>query len=218
MKFINHSFITLLILCLSVGAYAQSGFLSASSFSATELAAANTAAPALYLSSTEKEMIQYLNLARLYPEKFAKVYLAHLKKNDPSGYAKFKKRDKYYYGLYKDLLATSKKNLQALQPSAKMFHLAKCWAKESGTKGLTGHDRQDCKGGHFAECCSYAWNKNPMKHILQLLVDENVASLGHRKIMLSNYKSVGISMQPHKRYSYCSVLDFSGTGSALAKN
>lgn len=216
MNFINCIALIALFLFSIPNAIGQSGFLSPNSFSASERSAAYTAAPAQYLSSTEKQMIQYLNLARLYPAKFAKVYLEHLKKNDQSGYAKFKKHDKYYYGLYKDLLTTSKKKLPALQPSAKMFHFAKCWATESGKKGLTGHNRQDCKGGYFAECCSYAWNKNPMKHILQLLVDENVSSLGHRKIMLSPYKTIGISMQKHKKFSYCSVLDFSNTESSLA--
>jgi len=45
--------------------------------------------------------------------------------------------------------------------------------------------------------------------VISLLIDENVHSLGHRKIMLSNeYTLIGVSLQPHINYGTNTVLDF----------
>ena len=46
--------------------------------------------------------------------------------------------------------------------------------------------------------------------LLDLLIDCNYPSLGHRKIMLSNdFKSMGI-YSSHKSYKFNAVLDFRG--------
>jgi hypothetical protein len=45
--------------------------------------------------------------------------------------------------------------------------------------------------------------------VLQLLIDHDVPSLGHRIICLSSaYSVVGVSIQYHSRYGKCAVLDF----------
>ena len=41
-----------------------------------------------------------------------------------------------------------------------------------------------------------------------LLIDKDIASLGHRKILLGKYTSAGVSIQPHTDYRFNTVLDF----------
>jgi len=44
---------------------------------------------------------------------------------------------------------------------------------------------------------------------IQLLIDEGVPSLGHRKACLDkSMEKVGLNIQPHASYDYCCVLDF----------
>jgi hypothetical protein len=44
--------------------------------------------------------------------------------------------------------------------------------------------------------------------VLQLLIDEDVPSLGHRRILLEKYQTIGVSIQPHSHYGFNAVLDF----------
>ena len=176
--------------------------LFAQEWSVIELEKANTAKDVLVLTSEEKEVIRYINLARLYPQKFAQV---EIEKNMDS----YSVEELSYV---KSLLSTLKntKALSALYFDEKMYELAKCFAIESGNSGYVGHGRKNCKGGFNAECCSYGYNNYIGKNVvIQLLIDADVPSLGHRKICLSNSVfSVGASIQPHKKYEYCCVVDF----------
>ncbi len=44
--------------------------------------------------------------------------------------------------------------------------------------------------------------------VLQLLIDDRVSSLGHRKICLdARYSKIGVSVSPHKEWDTCAVLD-----------
>lgn len=101
------------------------------------------------------------------------------------------------------------KPISALHPDKSMYDLALCWAKEAGAKGYIGHNRKKCPKGYMAECCSYNSKDDGFYHIFQLLVDEGVKDLGHRKIMLdAKYSFVGVSIQAHKKYGKNSVMDF----------
>jgi len=178
-------------------------------FTTDETTKANTTESSTFLTPQEKQVFLYTNLARIYPKKFALFYKEYLIKYDENGYKKFKKRDRYYYTFYKSLLKLdkSKKKLLSLKPSIEMYKLAKCWAKESGRKGLIGHKRKKCKKGYSAECCSYSYTDDALENVLLLFIDEGVKSLGHRKILLDNYTLMGVSLQKHKAYGYCAVLD-----------
>ena len=177
-------------------------------FTSEQLEEANTAKNSSYLAQNEIESIQYLNLARVFPKEFSNFYLDYLMTMDPNGFRLFKRHDKYYYGLYKDLQELENGALNALEPCIELHQYAECWAKESGRRGVTGHKRAECSKSNFGECCSYMSNQIAMEHILLLLIDEDISSLGHRKLMLSNIKSVGASFQPHKEYGYVLVMDF----------
>ena len=79
-------------------------------FTVQDLEQANTAADVDYMNEIEKEIIQYLNLARTQPFNFSKFYIEYLKEFEVEGYKKFKRRDRYYYSLHKDLLKLKSSN------------------------------------------------------------------------------------------------------------
>ncbi|MCQ2208177.1 MAG: hypothetical protein MJZ02_08175 [Paludibacteraceae bacterium] len=172
-------------------------------WSADEINSANTARNANYLTDEEKNVILYINLARLYPKKYAeqevlnaKGYNDYIKEFTASDYAK-------------TLVQTLKtmKPAPAYQPSQPMFDYAKCFAIESGKRGTTGHDRKTCKGGNFAENCSYGPNSG-REIVLLWLIDKGVTNLSHRKNCLSaEHKAAGCSIQPHQKMRHCCVID-----------
>ena len=157
-----------------------------------------------YLNDIEKEALIVLNLARLYPKKFVKIEL--LNYTGPNIYGDYLQKSRYKASLIREL--NSMKPVPKLCPDFKLFKLANCFAKESSKHGIVGHKRKRCKDGYFAECCSYGMFSGK-EIILQLLIDHDVPSLGHRKICLSKeYSNVGISEGEHPKYTTCCILDF----------
>lgn len=171
----------------------SSFLLPAQEWKKEQLHKANTAADINYLTESEKETILYLNLARLYPKDFIK--------NELSGSTP---------GKYEASLIKTLKSLKPLKPlifDETLYEFAKCYSKEMGNKGSVGHNRKKCKNGNFAECCSYGMATG-REVLLQLLIDDGISSLGHRKICLSDrYSKIGVSIHAHKVYSTCAVLD-----------
>jgi uncharacterized protein YkwD len=139
----------------------------------------------------------------MFPKVFMKVYL------EPMIYTEYGKntRNTYVISLLETLPTI--KPLAPLKPNRELYELAKCHAITSGKTGYTGHKRQkSCKNGNFAECCSYGCETG-LEVIYQLLLDDGVPSLGHRYACLNKYyTTIGISMQPHKKYGINAVLDF----------
>jgi len=181
------------------------GFSHAQSWSNSQLITANTAANAPGLSTEEKNVILYLNLARLYPFDFANI---ELKAHYGDRYNNASSLNSYESGLKSQLLTMS--SLHAITYSSEMYRLAKCFSDETAKNGTIGHTRKNCPSGWSGECCSYGYSSG-RRIILQLLIDDGVISLGHRRICLSsNYYSMGPSINTHTTYSNCCVLDFSG--------
>ncbi len=176
-------------------------------FSAEDLANASAGLrEATYMTESELEFIAYTNLARLFPLKFDAFYLDWLENaDDDEGWEKYKADDYFYLTLHKDLL--KQKPLAPLQPSKKYFLAAQQWAKYSGKHGLLGHNRPWYMRKTQAECCAYNPSNDPMTLVLDLLIDEKVKSLGHRKILLGKWLDCGVSIQPHAQYGWCLVID-----------
>ena len=167
----------------------------------------NTAAKANYMSEKEKAVIYVLNLVRTYPALFAKTVIAQypsLSGNDDLG------KDQIYY---QSLLTTLQQMapLPMMTDNEKCYQSALCHASLSGKTGYVGHKRnsEECekKKYFYGECCDYGSN-NPVEIIITLLIDKDISSLGHRKILLGKYTSAGISIQPHTTYHFNTVLDF----------
>ena len=167
----------------------------------------NTASKANYMSEKEKTVIYVLNLVRSYPALFAKTVIAQypsLSGNDDLG------KDQIYY---QSLLTTLQQMapLPMMTDNEKCYQSALCHASLSGKTGYVGHKRnsEECekKKYFYGECCDYGSN-NPVEIIITLLIDKDIASLGHRKILLGKYTSAGVSIQPHTTYRFNTVLDF----------
>jgi hypothetical protein len=192
-----------------------SQFLAISqNWTSEELQKANTAVNISSISSEEKEVIKYLNLARQYPQKFALVevkdYLGPLK------YGDYLKTSAYKQSLLVELQNRTPVGLLFFDES--MFLLADCFAKESGEAGLVGHNRVSCSNGFEGECCSYGHNEG-RDIAISLLIDHDVPSLGHRKICLDeSYNKVGASIKPHKTYGSCCVVDFKRKSNEYVNN
>jgi uncharacterized protein YkwD len=152
-------------------------------------------------------VIYVINLVRAYPVLFAKTVLAQYPAL--SGKEELTKDQYYYQSLLTTLLAMDP--LPLLTDNEKCYQSAACHAKLSGITGYIGHNRNsdECQKKKYflGECCQYG-NDEPLEIILSLLIDKDVPSLGHRKILLGKYTSAGVSIQPHKTYRFNTVLDF----------
>jgi uncharacterized protein YkwD len=168
---------------------------------------ANTAKDISYLTNEEKLTVFYCNLARLNPSLFANTYAK--KYIDSIG-----KNDAYTKSLLKTLKAT--KSMQALYPSQQLFEFAKEHANDFGKKGKIGHGNfkkrfskymSECTC-NIAENCDYGSDK-ALTIVMDLLIDENISDLGHRKNILNpEYKNFGVSIHEHKKFEWNCVMDF----------
>jgi len=168
---------------------------------------ANTAKNADYLTEVEKEVIQLCNLARLNGKLFADTYL---KQYIDEGNVE---KSQYTGTLIADLRKVKK--LEPLLPQKDLFECARSHAIESGTKGTIGHQNFSKRFKKYAsryietgENCDYG-NNEAIDIVMSLLIDEDVPDKGHRKNILDpKFKSVGVSLQSHKKEDWNCVMDF----------
>lgn len=173
---------------------------------------ANTAESADYLSLSEKQLIYLQNLVRINPKLFDSTYLKTYYKLNPT-----QSTSSYARSLVKDLNSIEKSQL--LYPAKAVFSAAEFHANDMGKHGLVGHNSIDGTKvverfrnygvfGSKAENCSYGYDE-PLLILMQLLIDERIESLGHRKTILNNtYSKVGVAIRLHKRYGSNAVLDY----------
>ena len=169
-----------------------------------EIENANTVEDISYLNEIEKEVVVVLNLARLYPKKFVQIELKNY-----TGlvelYGDYLSKSRYKTSLIRTM--NNMKSIPKLYPDSTLNEFAKCFAKETSENGIVGHKRINCEDGYFAECCSYGMFTGK-QIIIQLLIDHDVPSLGHRKICLNKkYQFIGVGESTHGKYSTCCVID-----------
>lgn len=173
---------------------------------AEKYSACNTAKEVNYYSTSEKEIIQILNMIRMNPELFLNSVLL----NPSSPYYKIQaNRNQYDLSLI-ETLKKIRPNYRLLIPDKNAYISAKCHAEYSGKTGYVGHERinSNCTKDFYGECCSYGYS-DALSILMALLLDYNVPSLGHREICLStDFSSIGVSIQSHKIYDFNAVLDF----------
>ena len=169
------------------------------------IAKANTAAGTDYYTEEEKLVILYTNLARTDGPLFTETFLkSHMQKKSPS---------KYTRSLIKDLKKV--KGFQPLFPEQDLYKIALGHAVTSGKTGHAGHKDFDKrfkpilgKYNLVAENCAYGL-EDAMSNVIELLIDENVKDLGHRKNILNpDFNSIGVSIQPHKKFKHNCVMGF----------
>lgn len=187
------------ILIISINGLAVFG----QQWTAAQLQKANTAFDEYLLSDTEKQVIQYINLCRLYPAEFAEKELKNY--NGVPG-VDDKNFTAYKASLTKEL--NSRNASDALRPVELLYDDAKCYGNEVSKNKLKPHQRLHCIKRNYAECIYYG--SGEAKHIaMQWLIDSGIENLGHRKICLQPaYKKIGIKINPHFDYGHCAVAEF----------
>ena len=181
----------------------QFSILNAQNWTTAQIEKANTAKNIEYLTTTEKECILYINLCRLYPKDFLKYEVGNY-------YGTEKYGDYVKNSSYRQSLMNLLNYMQPIEPlyfDNEAYKNAKCFAIEQGKAGTTGHTRIACKDGNYAECCSYGMDTGK-DIVLQLLIDHDVPSLGHRINCLNKASTkVGVSVQIHINTDTCAVID-----------
>lgn len=188
-------------------------------FSDEEWEKANTAANANYLSEEEKEVFRFMNLARLDGERFYDSFINEYVENNNKVYStQITENNRYLISLKKELFKT--KGLKLIVPFEKLFKAAEYHATDMGKSGLSGHDSSDGTSfpervkrylgtdNYVSENCCWGPDKG-IDIVCQLLLDNEVPSLGHRKNILNPEQHyAGVSIRPHKEYDYTCVIDF----------
>src|SRR2546421_999964 len=179
------------------------------------------------LSKPEQDLLNEINQARAQPQTYA-TYLEQLK-------PLFK--GKAYTAVGQETLTTQEgwdavadaiKFLRAAKPlgplstSQGLCLAATSHVKEQSASGATGHAgsnntmiEQRVKPfgtwhGGIGENLTYG-NESARERILTWLIDDGVASRGHRKRMMSqDYKVAGVSCGPHPEYGTMCVLTLAG--------
>lgn len=161
-------------------------------------------------SAAENELLKLVNFCRQQPTLFLdSIMLPYLNSNAALKNLKESK----------SLVRTLRKQkpLSPLVFAEDLNRMAEKYAKEKGAKGYVGHRNftkrfksNSVKYAVYGENCSYGFD-TPIDILMQLLIDENVPDLGHRKNILSKeYKYIGISIQPHRKTTWTCVMEFGG--------
>lgn len=162
----------------------------------------------------EEKLVALVNEVRMHPQEFlnttVKPYLLK------SGIDTLS--NKYAASLVTDLRMRS-----STPPLTRVPYLtrkARAFAKDMGASGAVGHNSKRLGGlskrlrkyqnKTIGENCSYGYS-NSLDILMQLLIDEDVPSLGHRKNILNpKFHQIGVAIEGHKTYNWNCVIDFSG--------
>lgn len=176
------------------------------------LAKANTAKDVEYLSTQEKLIIYYTNLARMNPALFADTYLKEFAERNNE------KFNITYHGLVREMRKLDP--LEPLQPSEALWEVAKSHAKVMGENGKTGHRNPD---GEFyrdrtahlrenykevRENIHYGFNE-AIDIVGDLLLDDGFKDRVHRRTIFNpSMQYIGPAINAHTKFAYHSVIDY----------
>lgn len=174
------------------------------SWTKAQLEEANTAAGVEYLTSQEKQVVQYINLCRLYPKQFA---LNEVRFYNGIPGVKDRNLAKYKASLVKDL--DKRQACGALEFDEVLYDDAHCYALELSQHKRSAHQRIDCEKSNYAECLFFGSDRG-REIALEWLIDSGIAKLGHRKNCLNAvYSRMGVHIATHFQYGHCAVGEFS---------
>lgn len=200
---------------------------ASSAWTKEELKQANTAGASLYLSRQERDLVLYMNLARLDGERFFNTFFqeyvelhnTRMRKYSNYNALKIDRKGSYYRSLERDIKTI--KGLNMLYPDQALTRVAASHAKDMDRNNYAAHNSLDKRtpkqrigtiypNRSMAENLAFGFDEG-LANVCMLLLDQGVPNLGHREVMLSTkYKLnfVGVSIGPHKGYRYCAVIDF----------
>jgi uncharacterized protein YkwD len=180
-----------------------------------------------YLSSLEWDVIKELNLARSDPPAYAAFLRELRKRHQGNGVFSTERgniQSKEGVVAIDEAIAflEKAKPLSLLKPSKGLSLAADDHAKDTGPKGIVGHSGSDESTTVQRVNRRGRWQKSVGENIayglgdaraivVQLIVDDGVATRGHRKnIYTGAYRVVGVATGPHKQYGSMCVMDFAG--------
>lgn len=212
----KHLLATLSALFVTVCAMSQSNedYGLSEEWTRKEINSANTAQNERYLSQEERNVFLWVNLARMYPQKFARCEVEPYMGEAMYGY-QYSNGNSYKASLLNHL--RTMKPVNPIYNNLTLYSLAREWAVYSGQDGTTGHSRpwnlaaKRNKVEYFGECCDYGHNVGK-EIVMSLLIDNTVQNLGHRKNLLSTeweFDRMGVSIQSHAKFRDCCVIDLS---------
>lgn len=184
-----------------------------------------TVADDSYLSGLEKEIVAELNQARTNPALYAELLTATRKYYEGKVY---KEPGRINLLTQEGLKAVDEaiaylrkqKPIGTLSPAKGLTLAARDHVKDTGPEGLVGHTGKDgskmtdriSRHGEWLGSCSenISYGEATARGIvLQLIVDDGVASRGHRtNIFNPNSTRVGVAAGAHRQYKVMCVMDF----------
>ncbi len=174
---------------------------------------------------TEKALLEEINFARTNPKQYANILKNMLQYFDGKLY---KEPGEITLITNEGAAAVNEainflmntQPIQALELSEGLSKACRDHVLDQGPKGAFGHDGSDGStpwdriakygkaNGYMAENISYG-AKTARKVIVQLIVDDGVASRGHRtNIFNKNLNFVGFAYGFHSKYQIMTVMDF----------
>lgn len=179
------------------------------------------------LTLFEEELLAEINLARTNPKEYANLLREHLKTfTDEKNF----KQDGRLYATHEGKKAVEEAiahlEKQAALPPVKiskgLTKAGRDHVTDLGPNGKTGHygsngidpikrlSKYGAYSGEFGENISYT-PQSPRGHLMALIIDDGVASRGHRKNVFNPaFKMVGVGCGSHKIYTTMCVMDFAG--------
>lgn len=167
------------------------------------------------LNKEEQEVLLYVNLLRADPQAFYTKYIIPYFDNSP-----FKITAFYRNSLKSDINAA--KDLQAYNISPQMQVIAQRHAKDLVDNNNHQLSHNSTNGQSFSQRMAQAHvscagenlyngeNRSALQMVMDLLIDQGVQSLGHRKALLSpNYNYIGIAIEHYPGDGRLMVQDFS---------
>ncbi len=162
---------------------------------------------AVSLSGPEGAVVGLLNEARTDPRGFAERYLKARMREGPEAAE-----------CYREMLRM--KPRAPVRVSESLVKAARDHARQMGSRGALGHtgadgstlrtrvERHGQWSGSIAENIHYG-SEQPLRIVLDLLIDEGVAGRGHRKNILDPAaRWVGVGLARHRGYRFNCVMDF----------
>lgn len=159
-------------------------------------------------SEFELSILAEVNLMRSNPKDYAEKYIKPRINSRSSS---------YWTSCVNDMSKCGQ--LSELSYAEGLYRISKDHSSTQGKTGQTGHTRTngqdwtDCIDNYgtysnIGENISYGMS-TPREILIQLLVDDGVSSLGHRKNLLSTeYTSIGVSFDDHQIYACMCVMNF----------
>lgn len=165
------------------------------------------------IEQNEKEVLYYINLVRLEPIFFKDSILEPFLAERKNEYAK-----KYVRSLKKDLKKTA--NLSALKHHKELHDFSQHRAITTGKRGKVGHrsvwnksykkrSQELLKTFEVVGENIHYGSTDPLEVVIELLIDDGIADLGHRKNILDkSFNSISCAFAPHKKYRWNCVIGF----------